>query len=198
MTRQVYSTDIMLEHIYIYMYMFLFTVKKKRVWIIASLTLKVTLWWYPIHGIYGPSLSQRYKNMFEENRTWWQWIIEKRKGVVCRGHELANALYLLARDLNPVTHWSWAVYVDHNMVEPTVFVVPPTPLKTASCFLYKPVFPPNAFWWRTVLAFCLMARILSWTQQPSIETRVCWSLNHQGRWCFLFSWPNIIPHFYYS
>ncbi len=43
-----------------HVYVFLFNVKKTRVWIIASLTLKVTSWGYPIHGIYRPSLSLHY------------------------------------------------------------------------------------------------------------------------------------------
>ncbi len=72
--------------------MFLFSVKT-FVWIIPSLTLKVTLWGYPIHGTYRPSLSSHYSTLFEESWTWWLWINGKQNVSVCRGHELANALY---------------------------------------------------------------------------------------------------------
>ncbi len=66
---------------------------KKRVWIIAGLTLKVTSWGCPIHGIYRPSLSLDYSNLFEESITLWLWMSGKRNVPVYRGHELANALY---------------------------------------------------------------------------------------------------------
>ncbi len=69
--------------------MFLFSVKKR----IASLTLKVTSWGYPIHGIYWASLSLDYLNLFKESMTLWLWMSGKRNVSVCRGHELANALY---------------------------------------------------------------------------------------------------------
>ncbi len=66
--------------------------EKKRVLIIISMTLKVTLWEYPICGIYRPNFSERDGNLFEESWIWWLGIIEKRNVAVCRGHELANAL----------------------------------------------------------------------------------------------------------
>ncbi len=52
----IYDRYYIRKHVYI----FLFCVKKTRVGIIASLTLKVTSWGYPIHGIYRPSLSVHY------------------------------------------------------------------------------------------------------------------------------------------
>ncbi len=64
-----------------------------RVWIIASLTLKVTSWGYLIHGIYRPSLPLDYSNLFQESMTLWLWMSGKRNVSVCIGHELANALY---------------------------------------------------------------------------------------------------------
>ncbi len=41
-----------------HIYVFLFNEKKTRVLIIARWTLKVTLWGYPIGGIYRANLSQ--------------------------------------------------------------------------------------------------------------------------------------------
>ncbi len=57
-----YDTTYIYDRYYIrtHVYVFLFSVKKTRVLIIASLTLKVTSWGYPIHGIYRPSLSLDY------------------------------------------------------------------------------------------------------------------------------------------
>ncbi len=75
--------------------LFLFSVKKTHVWIIASLTLKVTSWGYPIHGVYRPSLTLHYLNLFEESMTLWLRMSGKRNVSVCIGHELANALYML-------------------------------------------------------------------------------------------------------
>ncbi len=37
------------------------------------------------------------KRVFEESRTLWLWMSGKRKVSVCRGHELANALYFAVR-----------------------------------------------------------------------------------------------------
>ncbi len=74
--------------------MLLFSVKKTRVWIIASLTLKVIPWGYPIQNIYRPSLSLHYWNLFEVRRILWLWMSGKRNVSVCRGHEFANALYV--------------------------------------------------------------------------------------------------------
>ncbi len=81
-----------------HVFMFLFSVKKTRVWIVASLTLKVTSWGYPMHDIYRPSLSLHYKNLFKESMTLWLWMSGKRNVSVCRGHELANALYSYQRN----------------------------------------------------------------------------------------------------
>ncbi len=67
-------------------------VKKTRVWIIACLTLKVTSWGCPIHGVYRPSLSLHYYNLFEDSMTLWIWMSGKRNVSVSSGHELANAL----------------------------------------------------------------------------------------------------------
>ncbi len=57
-----YNTTHIYDRYYIrtHVYVFLFSVKKTRVLIIASLTLKVASWGYPIHGIYWPSLSLDY------------------------------------------------------------------------------------------------------------------------------------------
>ncbi len=85
------TTGILKEHMYICSFL---VWKKTRVWIIASLTLKVTSWGYPIHGIYRPSLSWHFLNMFEDSRTWWLWMRGRGNVSVCRGHELANALYM--------------------------------------------------------------------------------------------------------
>ncbi len=43
------------------LYAFLFLWEKTRVWIIASLTLKMTSWGYPIHGIYRLNLHYTIK-----------------------------------------------------------------------------------------------------------------------------------------
>ncbi len=77
------------------MYMCSFLMRKTRVLTIAILTVKVTLWGHPIRGIYRANLSRHDCNMFEESWAWWLWIIEKRNVSVCRGHEFANALYIL-------------------------------------------------------------------------------------------------------
>ncbi len=47
-----YDTTYIYDRYYVrtHVYVFLLSVKKTRVWIIASLTLKVILWGYPIHG----------------------------------------------------------------------------------------------------------------------------------------------------
>ncbi len=44
-------------NVWTHVYVFLFSVKKTPVWIIASLTFKMTSWGYPMNGIYLPSLS---------------------------------------------------------------------------------------------------------------------------------------------
>ncbi len=92
-----YNTTHIYDKYYIrtHVYVFLFSMKKTRVWIIASLTLKVTLWGHPIHGIYWPSLSLHEQNLFEESRACRLWMSGKRNVSVCSGHELANALYVL-------------------------------------------------------------------------------------------------------
>ncbi len=53
-----YDRTYMYDRYYIktHIYVFLYSVKK-RVLVIARLTLKVTSWGYPIHGIFRPSLS---------------------------------------------------------------------------------------------------------------------------------------------
>ncbi len=67
-TKHAFKQD-MIRYIYIYIYdrycirthvyVFLFSVKK-RVFELSRLTLKVTSWGYPIHGIYRPRLSLDY------------------------------------------------------------------------------------------------------------------------------------------
>ncbi len=85
----IYTTGIISERMYICSFL---------VWKNACLNYRVfdpdgNLMGYPIHGMYRPSLSKPYLNLLEESRTWWLWLSGKRNVSVCRGHELANALY---------------------------------------------------------------------------------------------------------
>ncbi len=54
-----YDTTYIYDRYYIrtHVYVFLFSVKKMCVWIIASLTLKVTFRRYPLHGVYRTNFS---------------------------------------------------------------------------------------------------------------------------------------------
>ncbi len=86
----IYDRYYLRTHVYICS----FWVWKTQVLIIASLTLKVAAWGHPIRGTYRTNPSLYDWNLFEESWTWWLWVIEKRNVSVCRGHGLANALYI--------------------------------------------------------------------------------------------------------
>ncbi len=51
------------------------------------------IWQYPTRHTWYLSAQSFITQVFKEGRTWWLWMSGKWNVSVCRGHELANALY---------------------------------------------------------------------------------------------------------
>ncbi len=95
------------------MYICSFLVLKNACLNYREFDLEGDSWGYPIYGIYRPSFSLHYWNLFAVSRILWLWLSGKRNVSVCRGHELANALYTATPlgNSRSLVFWSYLFFI---------------------------------------------------------------------------------------